>query len=340
MPFILTSLTRITNLQSTHFEVRPLSRERWDAGDYVGLEVTDAGSGEFRIELPDGRMMEVLPGDRLIGALGVRHATLEATGSWRAAGSDGLMQVLTGAGLLGGITSKSRNVPTVIAGRYLGHVLTGGHPARMRDYVPDVEPRPFELPVALLFGSSMSAGKTTAGRVIVRELRSAGLRVVALKLTGAGRYKDILALRDAGAEAIYDFVDAGLPSTVCSAETFEPALQTMLRLAAGAPADVAVIELGASPLEPYNGERALEAIREHVQFSVLCTTDPYAALGLIHSFDLRPDIISGPATNTIAGCELIERLCDVRALNILDPAALPELRRLLAGGGGGLSFGF
>ena len=88
----------------------------------------------------------------------------------------------------------------------------------MRDYVQDVPEREFGLPVVLLVGTSMSAGKTTSAKVIVRLLREAGLAVVGAKLTGAGRYRDILAMQDAGAEHIFDFVDAGLPSTVVSGE--------------------------------------------------------------------------------------------------------------------------
>ena len=43
------------------------------------------------IELSDGRMMQVDIGDRLLGAFGVRFATLEATGTWEAIGPDGRM---------------------------------------------------------------------------------------------------------------------------------------------------------------------------------------------------------------------------------------------------------
>ena len=41
----------------------------------------------------------------------------------------------------------------------------------MRDYAQDVSEREFELPVVLLVGTSMSAGKTTSAKVIVRLLR-------------------------------------------------------------------------------------------------------------------------------------------------------------------------
>ncbi len=60
----------------------------------------------------------------------------------------------------------------------------------------------------------MSAGKTTTGRLIVHELHDMGHKVIGAKLTGAGRYRDVLSFRDAGAAAVFDFVDAGLPSTV------------------------------------------------------------------------------------------------------------------------------
>ena len=55
----------------------------------------------------------------------------------------------------------------------------------MRDYAQDVSEREFELPVVLLVGTSMSAGKTTSAKVIVRLLREAGLVVIGTKLTGA-----------------------------------------------------------------------------------------------------------------------------------------------------------
>ena len=67
------------------------------------------------------------------------------------------------------------------------------------------------MPVVLLIGTSMSAGKTTTGRIIVHELKRAGLRVAGAKFTGAGRYRDVLAFGDAGADTIIDFVDAACP---------------------------------------------------------------------------------------------------------------------------------
>ena len=56
------------------------------------------------------------------------------------------------------------------------------------------------------------------------------MSVVGVKFTGAGRRRDTLAMRDAGAEKIFDFVDVGLPSTVCPPEEYRELLGSLLGL--------------------------------------------------------------------------------------------------------------
>ena len=51
------------------------------------------------IELSNGRMVEVVEGDMIVGAFGVRYATLETVGGWQGIGHDQMMEALTGAGL-------------------------------------------------------------------------------------------------------------------------------------------------------------------------------------------------------------------------------------------------
>ena len=200
----------------------------------------------------------------------------------------------------------------------------------MDDYVPKVKHTKFDLPVIVLVGTSMSAGKTTSARIIVNQLKRIGLKVVAGKLTGASRYRDILSLKDVGADYIFDFVDIGLPSTIYPAEKFRKKLLQLLSKINTVHADIGVIELGASPLEPYNGDIAFEELKNNIKCNVLCASDPYAVLGVMKSFNLKPDIVSGIATNTYAGAELIEKLCNVKALNLIDPKTTEELRRILS----------
>ena len=157
--------------------------------------------------------------------------------------------------------------------------------------------------------------------------------VVAAKLTGAARYRDILKFRDAGARRVIDFVDAGLPSTVCSRERFVTAFELMLAKIAAWNAQVLVAEAGASPLEPYNGATVVEYLRDLARFNVLCASDPYAVLGVQNAYGsgLRADIVAGPAANTAAAIRLVEQLSGMRALNLLDRRCYPELLDLLTG---------
>ena len=326
--YIHTSLTRISNLASGDYEVQRLPRTQWETGDYVAATITDVGS-DARIELSNGRMMDPLKGERIIGALGVRHATLEATGSWESIPTSGEMHMLTGAGLIGKMSSCSVFSPYPISLQYLGHVKVRQHKVNMHESVPKIDAKPFHLPVILLVGTSMSAGKTTTARIITRQLKLLGKKVVAAKLTGAGRYRDILSVFDAGADYIFDFVDAGLPSTVCPREKYVDAFHHLMSLMAGTDAEVAVVEIGASPLEPYNGDIAIHLLMNKVRSVVLCASDPYAVYGVMKSFDLKPDLVSGPATNTIAGVELVEKLCGVKAVNLLNPENLNILRGVI-----------
>ncbi len=327
--YVFSSLTRIAVLDRLPFEVAELPRSTWATGDYVVGEVLRTVGQLSRIERTDGRMMDVARGDLVIGAWGERAATLEATGSWKKIAENGAFHALTGAGLFGAMTSKSPLVPAVMPLVYRGHVMIGGEKATMRRFMPPVPERPFNTPTVLLIGSSMSAGKTTAARKVIRILKKLRLKVLGGKLSGAGRYRDILSMHDVGADFVFDFVDVGLPSTVVPAREYEAALTELLSLFAGAEVDVAVLEIGASPLEPYNGDVAFRAIEECVRCTILCASDPYSVVGVMAAFGVRPDLVSGVATNTSAGVDLIEKLSGVKAVNVLNPTYLPEVERVL-----------
>lgn len=325
---IFTSLTRISDLASTPFDIRPIHRGLWEMGDYVVCRITDPGGHTLLIELPNGRMRGVIGGETIMGALGVRYATLEATGSWEAVGDDLKMHVLTGAGLFGKLTSKSVYLPPMMEIVYVGHVFRDRMKMRMEDFAPqEASPKPFETPVVLFYGTSMSAGKTTSARIVTHLFKTAGYTVLGAKLAGAGRYKDILAVKDVGADAIFDFVDVGLPSSICPEDLYREKLGQLFHLMARTPADVAVVEVGASPLEPYNGSIAIEMLKPHLKFSVLSASDPYAVRGLIEAYGMKPDLVTGVASNTLAGIDLVDRLCGVPAVNFLNPENGKQMRK-------------
>jgi hypothetical protein len=327
--WIKSSLARIWN-PAGDVSAEPLPRGDWAMGDYVLAEVVGDPKGRA-VEAVGGRMIELSEGDLMIGALGNRFATLEATGSWEDVGEDGAMDLLSGGGLLGRCRSLSTLMPDLARLRYCGHVLQGGRRQTMAGCVQAPERRrELRTPLVLITGTSMSAGKTTAARVVIRRLKRMGMSILGAKLAGAGRYRDILAMGDAGADRILDFVDAGLPSTNCGEEEYQEALTMLLTRMASVDVDVAVVEIGASPLEPYNGELAISAIRELIAINILCASDPYAVAGALQAYDLVPDFVTGTTSNTEAGVQLVERLTGLRAMDLRRRSSLPQLDRILA----------
>ncbi len=322
------AVARIADFDADPPGFEPVPREQWARGDYVVAEVLETGELPCRIETGTGRIARISPGDLTLGALGDRAATLEAVGDWESIGPDGVMQQLSAAGVFGRCTSLSQWTHELADLRYRGHATRDGHKLNMRDFVT-VSDRELTAPVILIAGTSMDAGKTVAGKEIIRVLKSLGLRVAGAKLTGVGRLQDVLAFEDAGADHVCEFMRVGLPSTVLPAADYEPALRELLAEIAAAEPDVVVAEAGASPLEPYNGETALEVLEPILGMLVVCASDPYAVAGIVDAFDRRPDLVSGRAASTDAGIALVEKLTGLPALNVLAPGARGRLEAAL-----------
>ena len=325
---VLGSLARIADFDTAAFDIDAIPRCDWATGDYVQAEVTGEPTRLYTVECTTGEMIAVDPGDFVIGAFGHRAATLEGVGSWMEI-AGGELNAMTSAGLFGRFTSVSRLLPRPMTLKYAGHVTRSGRKVSMRDFAIRAAPRELRLPAILMVGTSMSAGKTMTGKYACQILSDLGYRVIGTKLTGAGRYRDILSFRDHGAAEIYDFVDAGLPSTVVPEEEFRRSIRPLLSHLAGRDADFMVVEAGASPLEPYNGAAAIEELGANIRCCILCATDPYAVVGVQQAYGLRPDLVAGPATNTTAALDLVEKLTGLPGLNIIDPDKIPVFREFL-----------
>jgi len=330
--YFFSSVTRCSDLWVQPFETRPLDRRHWATGDFVVGRITGERNRLYRCETKSGRMTDMVRGDLIVGALGQRAATLEGVGDWRAVDESLELEALTSAGLLGKSTSISPMFPNLMHMDYEGHVLRNGKKVGMEDFVVPAAPRRLDIPVILLIGTSMSSGKTASGRLIIRALKYMGIEVAAAKLTGSARYRDILQFRDAGANYVVDFVDAGLPSTVCKQERYQEAFDLMISKVAASDTQVLVAESGASPLEPYNGATVVKNLADRTCFTVLCASDPHAVLGVQTAFgpELKASIVSGPAANTSAASDLVRQLCNLDSLNLLDRRNYPELSRLLS----------
>ena len=95
--YVFGALTRISDLDTVPFTVKPIAREDWATGDYVVGKVISAHRQPDMIELTTGRMARLMQGDWVVGAFGVRRATLEAVGDWQSIQADGQMEDMTSA---------------------------------------------------------------------------------------------------------------------------------------------------------------------------------------------------------------------------------------------------
>jgi hypothetical protein len=323
------SLARIADFRGSNFEVQQLDRSEWATGDYVEGEVIGTPTALYQVEDRSGHTVKVEPGDWVIGAFGDRAATLEGVGGWADITPYGQMHALTSAAIFGLYTSFSTLFPDPMELNYRGHLVRGGRKVRMSDFAMTADKHEFSVPTLLIVGTSMSAGKTTTGRRVCKELDRAGWYVIGSKLTGAGRYRDILSYLKTGATEIYDFVDVGLPSTVVPEQDYRAAIRPLLNHINDRKPDLLVAEAGASPLEPYNGEALIDELGDNIVCTILCASDPYAVVGVQKAFGLTPDLVTGPATTTSAAVSLVKKLSGLQGINIIDPAAKLPFRDFL-----------
>lgn len=186
---------------------------RPQVGSLVLSEVVDIGH-HGRIELCDGRRSKLFVGDEVITCYGHRYAPDQ----YEVTIPEDLRPcaLATSGGVTGIVERRHASVrratqlrPIALLGDANGRPLTLDRFALPRPTGPVVAP----APVFVVLGTSMNAGKTTTAAHLIHGLRRAGLRVAAAKLTGTGSGADYWHMKDAGAVAVVDFSDCGMPST-------------------------------------------------------------------------------------------------------------------------------
>lgn len=182
------------------------------SGDLLLARVERIGHHK-RIELSTGRRARLFVGDEVIVCYGNRYAPNQyeavvpdnmAVSHLVAAGGI-TAQVLSRHGKMNNPTEL---VPLGLLGDSHGKLLNLRGFSLKRLEVN--RPQPLTLAVA---GTAMDAGKTTTAASLIKGLINSGLKVGAAKLTGTGAGGDLWFMKDAGADLVLDFVDAGFPST-------------------------------------------------------------------------------------------------------------------------------
>jgi len=306
-------------------------------GGVVAVRIENAKSTYNQLELPSGRFSVVKPGDVVAGALGHRKALFGYSGRLPEQVRVGdRLNLLNLGGVIGVCEGINPDLGEPFVGTVLGQVLhfpvlgeRVGYPAHIsQGAIPLADALEVGgTPVVAVVGTCMNAGKTQAACALVQAFAHRGLRVTAGKATGVSLRRDVLAMEDAGARRTLIFTDLGVVTT--KAEVAPAVARTILtRLAAERP-DVIVLELGDGVLGLYGVDAILAdpALRACFGAVVLAANDPVAAWGgvrlLAERFGVSTTVVTGPATDNVAGTMLVERETSVAAINArTDPTRL------------------
>lgn len=211
-------------------------------GDVVLARVDQLGK-QRRIELVDGRRAAIFPGDEIVICYGNRYAPDQFEAE---VGIDlSSCQLVAAGGVAAHELGRNLKMPPATKITPIG-LIAGPDERRLNLRHFRVEPviRPPAVPVVLSLGTSMNAGKTMTSMSMVRGFKRAGLRVAALKATGTGSGGDLWIVRDAGADVVLDFTDAGFASTYLSPiAELEEAFWRLLNAAEDDGCDIAVVEI-------------------------------------------------------------------------------------------------
>ncbi len=298
-----------------------------EAGAVIAGRILGDKSVYNQLEDVFGRMSVLQKGDLIVGALGHRNALHGYEGVLPTRVEVGQkLNVLNLGGVLGTCVSHNPDVGPPFEIEVLGQVLVypefqkrQGHPAKIQQGALKGGGALPTCPVVYVAGTCMNSGKTAAACALVRHFRAAGLRVGGLKLTGISLMKDILGMRDYGADVALDFTDAGVVAT--NADNSSAAAKVLFSEAASRGVDIIVAETGDGIMGEY-GVQAILADPELRALSaafVLCANDPVGVAGgvrfLSESFGIKADLIAGPATDNRVGVRFVEQELGLPAKN-------------------------
>jgi hypothetical protein len=311
-------------------------------GGVVAVRVLTSKSTYNQLELPSGRLSLLKPGDVVAGALGHRKALFGYSGYVPDEVRVGdRVNILNTGGVIGICDGVNPDLGEPFVCEVLGQVLhfpylgeRVGLSAHISQgavaFADDLDVH--GIPVVAIVGSCMNSGKTQAACALIQEFTHAGLKVAAGKATGVSLRRDILAMEDNGAGRTMIFTDLGVVTT--TAEVAPRIARSILTRLASEEPDVIVLELGDGLLGLYGVDAILadQAVRSCFGAVVLAANDPVAAWGglqlLTSRFSMTASVVTGPATDNIAGTRLIERETGVPAINARSAGS--DLARVVA----------
>ena len=186
-------------------------------GAIVAVKVIKINQKYNKLELFNGRQIVLTEGDIVLGSLGSRMASAGMTGIVpKELKTFDRIHILNIGGLIG--LCKDFNVllgsPTEC--EVIGSVVDDKNKKLNINQFKRLKitnKLKSKVPVIAVLGTGIDSGKTTVSSFMIKVLKSYFKSVNACKLAGSAAQKDLYSFEDNGAGKVYDFVDAGLPST-------------------------------------------------------------------------------------------------------------------------------
>lgn len=302
------------------------------SGDVVVVQALEEKRVYGQLELVGGRVAHIARGDILAGVLGSRKALKGFVGVCPThVYVDDVLHVLNLGGVMGCATSANPDFGQPLRVRVLGLAERDGRIINLADgAVPPAETLNRAVPLVVIAGTCMAAGKTHAACEIIARLAARGLKVAGLKLSGVAALRDTLNMVDHGAVRALSFLDAGYPSTA-DASDLAPMARGLINAVAADDVDLVVVEMGDGLIGGYGVQSFYAApdLRNAVAAHVVCANDLVAAWGgaaLANDLNCPIDVLSGPATDNEIGVEFVEHHLGIPGANArTHPERLAEL---------------
>ncbi|BCJ91468.1 DUF1611 domain-containing protein [Terrihabitans soli] len=275
------------------------------AGDVVLARIDEIGHHET-VELKTGRKAPVYPGDEVILAYGDRYApdqfeahvptTLEPC------------QMVAGGGIASRVIVAHARTRPATSITPIGLLASRpGAPMNVADFaVPAVQPSG-RVPIIVVCGTSMNAGKTTSMAALVRGLTAAGLKTGTIKATGTGAGNDLWIMRDSGAAEVLDFTDAGWSTTYrVPVDAIERSAGHLVAAMEAEGCDVIVMEIADGLFQGETRELMQRpSFRETISGVMFAAGDAMGAVGgaqRLAAFGHNVLAVSGRVTQSPLGC--------------------------------------
>ena len=291
------------------------------AGSILAVKALEEKNLYNQIEITSGRMVRISKDDILVVALGARKALKGFVGKVPARLKAGdKLDILNLGGVVGVCESSPEELGKPIKVEVLGSVVVDGAPlTTYMNAIPPIKNLEHSAPLIVVSGTSMNTGKTTAACELIQQLSKKNYKIAAAKLTGVSLLSDTLNMEDNGAQKSLSFIHAGLTSTVNNSMIVSVAKGLLNELNKIEP-DIIVVELGDGIMGEYGVQEILKdnEIMKFAKVHIVCALDPVGAWGAVqrfNKFNLKVDLLTGPACGTSIGVDIIKRETGIEAIN-------------------------